>query len=109
MLTKEERRVAAELFANDIQAFAEYFFPHIMTYSTPEFHGEIYKLLPWHKYIAIAAPRGHAKTTVCHVIYPIWYAFFKGVGGVGIYSASEDFVLREITGVISKALLIVCE
>lgn len=97
----EARRIYA-LFSNDIEAFGRFFFPHLLSRATPKFHKEIYEILPKYRFLTVLAPRGHAKTTVGLIIYPIWFALFKRLGNVGIYSASEDFVLREITGRIKR-------
>lgn len=90
------------MFSTNVESFAIYFFPHFMKYDTPTFHKEIYEDLPKNPYLAVAAPRGHAKTTIGLLIYPIWWALFKRTGDVSILSASEDFVIREITGKIKK-------
>lgn len=45
----------------DMCFFAEEFLPHLITSKIPEFHKEIYKLLPDEKRLVIAAPRGFAK------------------------------------------------
>jgi len=92
---------AMDLFYNDIGEFGLFFFPHLLNLTIPEFHREIYGLLPNNRYLAIAAPRGHAKTTL-EIVYCIWHALFKKIGDVSIMSLSEDFVLREITGRIKK-------
>lgn len=102
MLTKEELIPHYEEFANDVEEFAKFFFPHLLTSEMPPFHKEVYQILPNHKYLAIAAPRGHAKTTLGLIIYPIWFSLFNKLGDISIYSASEDFVIREITGKIRR-------
>lgn len=104
-MTPEEKKAAEGLyrkFENSVEEFGRFFFPHLLQTETPPFHKEIYGLLPNHQYLAIAAPRGHAKTTVGHIVYPIWFALFRSWGNIAVYSASEDFVLREITGKIKK-------
>jgi len=101
-LSPERAKLLFYAFKNSILEFAQFFFPHLLYRQTPEFHREIYDLLPQHRYLAIAAPRGHAKTTIGLIVYPIWFALFKRLGNISIYSASEDFVLREITGRIKK-------
>jgi len=102
VLDKETARANYDIFKTDVKEFAKFFFPHLLTSKIPVFHKEIYKILPQHKYLAIAAPRGHAKTTIGLIIYPIWFSLFKKTGDISIYSASEDFVLREITGKIKR-------
>ena len=92
---------AIDLFYNDIGEFGQFFFPHLLNRKIPDFHKEVYSLLPNHRYLAIAAPRGHAKTTI-EIVYAIWWALFKHIGDISLLSLSEDFVLREISGRIKK-------
>ncbi len=100
-LTDEQKIVLYKTFESDIETFAFYFFPHLLNRTIPEFHKEVYHLLPKHRYLAISAPRGHAKTTL-EIIYAIWHSLFRKVGDISMISLSEDFVLREITGKIKR-------
>jgi len=63
-----------EVGYNDISAFAHMFLPKAMYAKTPQFHKEIYADLKNSslKKIAIIAPRGHSKSTVASVVYPLW-------------------------------------
>ena len=92
---------ATNTFYNDVGEFAQFFFPHLISLKIPDFHKEVYSLLPVNRYLAIAAPRGHAKTTL-EIVYTIWHSLYKHIGDISILSLSEDFVLREITGRIKK-------
>lgn len=103
-LTEKDRDLlqkTIDLFAEDIAEFGLFFFPHLLNRKIPDFHREIYNLLPKHRYLALAAPRGHAKTTI-GIVYCIWFALFKKTGDISMMSLSEDFVLREISGRIKK-------
>jgi len=77
--------------------FAKIFFPHLLKEKTPQFHLEIYKLLPIYNYLAIEAFRGGAKSTIGLIIYPIWHALFKHLGDISLISRSENFILNEVT------------
>jgi hypothetical protein len=92
---------ATNTFYNDVGEFGQFFFPHLISLKIPDFHREVYQLLPINRYLAIAAPRGHAKTTL-EIVYTIWHSLYKRIGDISILSLSEDFVLREITGRIKK-------
>lgn len=90
-----------QFFASNMEEFAFFFFPHLLNKKIPDFHKEVYGLLPTHRYLAIAAPRGHAKTTI-EIVFCIWWSLYKRIGDISILSLSEDFVLREITGRIKR-------
>lgn len=81
---------------NDIFFFACEFLPHLLTETVPEFHMEMYRLLPLEARLAMAAPRGFAKSTLSSVIYPIWL----GIRGrtdrneIVIISASEGLAVE---------------
>ena len=71
-----EQMVAASLrmWHDRIDIFGQYFFPNHLQLATPEFHQEIYEVYENDdiKRIAIAAPRGHAKSTITDVVYLAW-------------------------------------
>jgi len=64
-------------------AFAHYYFKHILRSPSSDFHFLLYSLIkkinetPYPNNIAIAAPRGSAKTQIINVILPIWCAAFE--------------------------------
>lgn len=95
----ERKKVAEEYWwkaATDVSFFAKEFLPHLLTSDVPDFHLEMYKLLPKEKRLVMAAPRGFAKSTISSVIYPIWLAC---VGNplkkdVCIVSASETLAIE---------------
>ncbi len=101
-MSTEEQRIRSEFLfrcLNDIQFFAQTVLKHMLTSEVPEFHSEIYKLLPTNKRLVIAAPRGFAKSYLCSVIYPIWIGCFAPFKEVVIISASETLskeMLRKI-------------
>lgn len=80
----------------DIELFAKMFLPHLLTSEIPEFHSEIYKLLPKHKRLVIAAPRGFAKSFLCSIIYPIW---------IGVYAPCHEIVIISASETLAKEML----
>lgn len=64
-------------------AFAHYYFKHIIRCPSSSFHFLLYGLIKTisdttdPEYIAIAAPRGSAKTQIMNMILPIWCAAFE--------------------------------
>ena len=95
--TKEESQKLWDKFEKSVYAFAEFFFPHLLTIQVPNFHKEIYEFLPKYQFIAVEAFRGAAKSTIGLIIYPIWFALFRRLGDISLISRSESFVLNEIT------------
>lgn len=67
---------------------------HFLTSKVPDFHREIYKLLLNHKRLAVAAPRGFAKSKICSVIYPLHQALFALKQDICIISASETLAIE---------------
>lgn len=71
--SEEKLAILKKIFQKDIELFAQFFFKHHLTLDTPKFHKELYKLLEeGGKRVAIAAPRGHAKSTIFDLIYLTW-------------------------------------
>lgn len=84
-------------FKNDVEFFGYYFFPHLLNRRCASFHSEIYKDLLKPQFYACAAPRGHAKSTIGLIVKPIHYSIFDGTGDITLLSASESFIVNEIT------------
>lgn len=75
METEQEKKVAVlkKIFSEDMELFAKFFFGHHIILDTPNFHKELYKILASQdKRVAIAAPRGHAKSTIFDLVYLSW-------------------------------------
>ena len=68
------RELLQEIFSyeENIETFSEVVFPETITNTIPEFHGEIYNFLFEDGNGALAAPRGHAKTSCTGIIYLIF-------------------------------------
>lgn len=96
LISRTDKEKLLEHYYLNIQDFAQDILPHWLTFKTPAFHKDIYELIRTESLLAISAPRGFAKSTVCSKIYPIWAACFRQYGDISIISASEDFVVREI-------------
>lgn len=103
-LSKEERALVDVVIRcrDDIGFFAQMFFPHIVNRTPARFHQEVFRDLRSAQYYACAAPRGHAKSTLGLVLYPIHYALFRPVGDVSLLSASESFIINEIVRPIKR-------
>lgn len=56
----------------DALAFARKYLPHHAPTASPAFHRELIELAGSHDRLAAAAPRGHAKSTLLSLIYPLW-------------------------------------
>lgn len=92
-------------FLKDQCLFAEFFLPSTVNAQSPDFHKEIYELMSTENRIALAAPRGFAKSTIIAKIYPLHAALFKKHRDICIISASEGlasehlrFIKQEIEG-----------
>jgi len=76
---REQVEVLKKIFEEDIVAYAEFVFPNHCTKKIPGFHKELYKLYMdfKKKRIGIAAPRGHAKSTITNLIFLSWVVAYK--------------------------------
>jgi phage terminase large subunit-like protein len=62
-----------KVFSSDIEEFGKFFFKNHLKLDTPEFHKEIYRIFESDSLnIGIAAPRGHAKSTITDLVYLAW-------------------------------------
>jgi len=91
-LTAEDAKLREATIAN-VYLFAEFFLKNLLVIETPEFHREIYKMLPESKRLVLASPRGFAKSTIVSVIYPIWLACWGKSKDICIISASETLAI----------------
>jgi hypothetical protein len=75
-LTSTASDVTREAFLafaeGDPMAFGKVFFPHHFKIETPEFHYEMIDEIMGNKFVAIASPRGSAKSTRISFLYPAW-------------------------------------
>jgi len=88
-----------EFFAtatDDITYFAEAICDDVVTSGIPDFHKEIYTLVTENNRVALAAPRGFAKSTIIAKIYPLWLAVTKKRKDICIISASETLAVEHL-------------
>ena len=73
-----QKQALKKLYKN-MALFGRYCFPTALRKEIPPFHFDIYKSLSDNEQrrVAIAAPRGTAKSTTTSLIYPLWKAAFK--------------------------------
>jgi len=72
-MSQEKLVIAMEIIKRSVEAFGTFFFKNHLSLKTPDFHKEIYNLYESkHNRIAIAAPRGHAKSTITDLVYLAW-------------------------------------
>ena len=76
-----QKQALKKLYSN-MALFGRYCFPTALRKEIPPFHFDIYKSLADNEQrrVAIAAPRGTAKSTTTSLIYPLWKAAFKPSG-----------------------------
>ena len=104
-MTPSEAKQILECWSTDTSAFVEDVLSHYLTSKTPDFHYEIYKTIQGNQRVAIAAPRGFAKSHLISVFYPLREALFGFHKDICIISASEGLAIewlrkikREIEG-----------
>lgn len=70
------------LASKSIEAFGRIFMPRALYADTPPFHRAIYRDLqdPSIRRLGIIAPRGHSKSTVTSVLFPLWSTIFNPKG-----------------------------
>ncbi len=91
--TKEEAAELQKLFSENFGEFIEFFLTSYLTSEIPDFHREIYNLLPESGRLVLAAPRGFAKSTISSVFYPLWQALFNKKKDICLISASEGLAV----------------
>ncbi len=98
-----------ELGRKSILDFAKFYFPHYMTTKSCSFHEEISRFLmdisETHSdgRLAVAAPRGHAKSTVVSFFYVMWSICYEKEKFILILSATAKQA-QTLLADISKAL-----
>ena len=89
-LIRKARRDKAK---EDIEYFTECYLPDFMKDKTPVFHKEVRRLLMKETRLAIAAPRGFAKSTIVQIIYALHCLLFNE--GEDILSISQSQTMAE--------------
>lgn len=90
----EKEKKVFDIYKSDVLEFARDFLPHFLTSKVPDFHKEMYEMLLRENRIALAAPRGFAKSFICSVIYPLHSALFEFHRDICIISASESLAIE---------------
>lgn len=91
-------------------AFAHYYFKHILRSPSSEFHFMLYNLIkkiiktPHPSTVAIAAPRGSAKTQIMNVILPIWCAAFELKNFIIIMSETSRLAEANLESIKSELI-----
>lgn len=95
---REERRKKNK----DFWHFFNHYLPHYGSEKSPAFHREIIKLLD-NNFVAIAAPRGFAKSTLVSFAYVLWQIATERSRFIVIVSASDDLA-KDLSGFIRLEL-----
>lgn len=95
-LLTNDQKLILETTYNDLFKFVEVFLPNNLTSKTPDFHREIYKLLPDTSRLVLAAPRGFAKSFIVSRFYPLWLALMMKRKDIVIISASETLAIEHL-------------
>jgi len=62
----------------DLGLFGKAILPRVLSQATPQFHNQIFDLLlSDSRRRGVIAPRGHAKSTICSLLYPLYRTLFK--------------------------------
>lgn len=94
MAVSKEQIETYKRLRGSLELFAGMFFEEMMYSDTPDFHREIYKYLLTEDRVALAAPRGFAKSTITCVFYPLWMALLLVRRDILIISASETLAVE---------------
>ena len=93
-MDKEKLKKLYQLYSNNMLEFVIDVLPHYLTADIPDFHREIYDLVQNKPRLALAAPRGFAKSVICSIFYPLWCALFDKRKDICIISASETLAIE---------------
>ena len=93
-ITQENYQQKYLTFKQNLFEFVSFFLNHYLTSDVPDFHLETYRALPHKERLVLAAPRGHAKSTIVSVFYPLWLALFGRRSDITIISASETLAVE---------------
>lgn len=94
-LFNEEERIRREAGEKSVRVFAELYFPHYLEKKSCSFHDELYVMLDsiakkGGGRLAIAAPRGNAKSSIAGMIYPLWGICYKKDSYILLLSDTSD-------------------
>jgi len=80
--------------SEDLSIFSQWIFGELMSCGIPDFHREMYGMLPAYRRIVLAAPRGFAKSSLSSIFYPTWLGLFKKKKDICLISASESLAVE---------------
>lgn len=95
-LSEDELVEFIAMCEEDITYFAEVVCDDVVATLIPDFHREIYGAVVREERVALAAPRGFAKSTIIAKIYPLWLAITKKRRDICIISASETLAVDHL-------------
>ncbi len=88
LLRSSEARL--ELASVDIQFFAEYYLAKYFNFPTPQFHIDWIEYFTNYDRVALACPRGSAKTTWWSLVFPLWCILFQKKQFIILFSDTKD-------------------
>ena len=93
-INQEIQAAWKELAGKDLKVFAERYFKHYCKYPFATFHLELFDYLPEitskrGKQLAIAAPRGNAKSSIVSLIYILWCICYGHEKCIVIFSSTR--------------------
>jgi len=96
-LTPIDLEKAKELYLkcrDSFEEFCRFFLKEYLTSDIPDFHRELYLMIPNSPRLCLATPRGHGKSTIVSVFYPLWLSLFEKRKDITIISASESLAIE---------------
>ena len=102
-----KREIIADM-EQDMLLFGQMVMPNMFSEASPKFHYDITKELlkkdKSHKQINIIAPRGHAKSSICAGVYPLYHLMFTpGVKVIVLVSRTQQHAVK-LMGTIKDVL-----
>ena len=94
MNSEEAKLFVAKNHENSPLTFARAFLGDHFREASPTFHTNLIDIYLDHNRVAVAAPRGHAKSTVTSFAYVLHQALYKKKKSIVIISSSEDMAIR---------------
>jgi len=84
-----DQELTTDFFAKCRNNFA-YFCEHVLDLEMTDYHKEIAALPLQHRYLCILVPRGHSKTSLFSIAYPLWRLFREKDIEICLVSSSLD-------------------
>lgn len=87
--TPEQKKKRRERAQDDFEFFCTTYLPHYFSQPAAQFHRQLIDMALHYQRVAVAAPRGHAKSTVMSFAYPLWAVLTGRKKFLCIFSASH--------------------